>query len=365
MIILDLLNDLDKWAPFAYQESYDNSGLLVGDRQSEINGILIHIDLTPAVIDEAIELGANTIITHHPIIFKGLKNLIANNDIVSECVRKAIKSDINIIALHTNLDNVKHGVNHKIAEKIGLHDTEILAPKNETIRKLTFYAPPADSTNILAALYEAGAGHIGHYAECSFRHTGLGTYTPLEGSTPYIGQKGQAELTKEERIELIYHLPDESSVLAALLASHPYETVAYDIGSIINTDPNIGAGMLGNLPSPIPAKEFMDHLKNVFKTPCLRYTKIVHEQVQKIAFCGGSGSFLLPLAKSKKADVFLTADFKYHDFFESDDRLNVIDIGHFEIEQYTSELIFGYLSEKNYNFAIHFSEINTNPINYY
>ncbi len=365
MHIHQLLDILDHWAPFCLQESYDNSGLIIGSRQSPITGLLISLDLTPEVISEALEIGANTIITHHPILFTGLKRVTEDTDIVQECLRLCIKNDINIIAYHTNLDNVHTGVNKKIAALLNIQDPRILLPKSQTLSKLSYYVPKEHHEELASKLFQAGAGSIGKYAGCSFSQEGTGTFTPLEGSSPFVGEVGQAHEEKELRVEMMIPSHLSSIVVSTLMQYHPYETVAYDLISVENKNPEIGAGMIGLLPSPIEVEDFMSQIKEVFGMPYLRHTKYTNSSVQKIAFCGGSGSFLIPTARAQKADLYLTADVKYHDFFSTDTSMLIVDMGHYEMEQFTGQLIFDYLSEKKLTFAVHLSKTNTNPINYF
>ncbi len=365
MTTRQLLQILDDWAPYVYQESYDNSGLLIGDLESPVTGVLVSLDLTPGVITEAISRGANTIITHHPIIFSGLKKITTGTDIVQNSVIQAIRAELNIISLHTNLDNILLGVNQRIGNLLGLEDLRVLYPKVNTLSKLTYYVPTADDTAVKKALYNAGAGEIGNYAQCSYTTAGQGTYTPLEGSDPYQGSVGTPESADELRVEMVFASHKQRAVEAALESVHPYETVAYDITSLHNTDPSVGSGMIGKLPEALDFEVFLSRIKEQFNMPYLRHTPQVHTQVQSIAYCGGAGAFLIPTAKAQRADLYLTADLKYHDFFSADGVIDLVDMGHFEMEQYTSQLIVDYLSEKKLNFAIHLTETLTNPINYF
>lgn len=363
MLIKDITEYLEQLAPLSYQEAYDNSGLLVGDPTTQVAGITITLDVTEAVIDEAIANGHNLIVAHHPLIFKGLKS-ITGKHWVERCVIKAIKNDIALYAIHTNLDNIHEGVNRKIAEKLGLKDATILSPKQGTLSKLVTFVPTTETQKVLDALYLAGAGGIGDYDHCSFRVEGIGTFRPGEGTSPHIGTQNQDEAVTENRIEVIFPAHLSRQVISALRQHHPYEEVAYYLTPLTNSHQEVGSGMIGTLPSPMKAGEFLAFLKEAMQTNCIRHTNICKEHISKVALCGGAGSFLLGSAIGQHADVFITGDFKYHDFFEADSKIIVADIGHFESEQFTKDLLYDILSKKFANIALRLSEVQTNPINY-
>jgi dinuclear metal center YbgI/SA1388 family protein len=329
----------------------------------EITGAIICLDSTEAVIDEAIANKCNLIIAHHPIVFSGIKKFNGKN-YVERVIIKAIQNNIAIYAAHTNLDNVYNGVNAKIAEKIGLVNCSILAPQNNTIKKLVTYCPDTNAASIREALFAAGGGCIGNYEECSFNANGYGTFKAGANANPHVGEIGKQHQEKETRIELIYPSYIESKLLKALFVAHPYEEVAYDIVELSNKNNRVGAGMIGELEKELEETAFLNHLKKVMKAEGIRYTALKGKKVKKVAVCGGSGSFLLGNAKSSGADVFVTADFKYHQFFDAENQLVIADIGHYESEQYTMELFYEILSRKFTTFALHLSKINTNPINY-
>ncbi|MEM9339654.1 MAG: Nif3-like dinuclear metal center hexameric protein [Bacteroidota bacterium] len=363
MQIKDIINFLEEWAPSGLQESYDNSGLIIGDRAASCQSALVTLDVTEEVVDEAIRQGYQLIIAHHPMIFSGIKR-IGTKHWLDKCIRKAIKNDLHIYAIHTNLDHVVTGVNQKIAEKIGLINTSILSPKSHTLLKLTVFVPTKDKQHVLNSLYESGAGKIGKYSHCSFQLTGEGTFRPNEQANPTIGAIGQDEKVEETRIEVILPVSKKNSVLSSMVKAHPYEEVAYYLSSLENINQEIGAGMIGELPEELPTHAFLMQLKDRMNLNTIRCTKLVRDKVKHIALCGGSGSFLLKKAISKKADVFITADFKYHDFFEANDQLIVADIGHYESEVFTKVLIQEKLTEKFPNFAVRLSDVDTNPITY-
>lgn len=362
MQLNELIHFLEQWAPASLQESYDNSCLLIGERNSEVSSALITLDVTEAVLDEAIATGADIIIAHHPFIFKGIKR-IGNQHWIDRCIRKAIKHDIAIYAIHTNLDNVHTGVNQKIAEKIGLQNPHILQPKSGTLSKLTVFVPNNSATELSEALFAAGAGHVGNYDRCSFQTEGTGTFRGNEDSNPTIGKQGEQEHVQETRIEVIVPNHHISRVLQAMRTTHPYEEVAYYLQEISNKNQEIGSGMIGNI-TPTSTKDFLMRLKSNMNLQVIRHTQLVKSTIEKVAICGGSGSFLLNKAISEKADILITADFKYHDFFEANGEIIIADIGHYESEVFTKELLHDALTKNFTKFAFRLSEVDTNPIKY-
>ena len=363
MQIKEIIQFLEQFAPLPYQQSYDNSGLLVGDRSTELTTALLTLDVTESVIDEAITNNCNLIIAHHPLIFKGLKS-ITGKHWVERCVIKAIKNDIAIYAIHTNLDHVHLGVNKRICDKIGLSNLRTLSPKSEVLTKLTTFIPIADTQKVLDALYAAGAGEVGNYDHCSFQVSGKGTFRPGEGTNPHIGAVNEDESVEENRVEVIFPTFLSGKILSALNQAHPYEEVAYDLTPLSNKNQEVGSGMVGELPQEMDTNQFLKSLQETFKAQGIRHTNIHKKMIKKVAVCGGAGSFLLSRAIGAKADIFITGDFKYHDFFEADNQIIVADIGHFESEQYTKDLLYDILSEKFTNIALRLSEVQTNPINY-
>lgn len=364
MKINDVLTVLQQWAPSALQESYDNATLIVGDRDAELSSVLISLDCTETIVDEAIEKKANLIVAHHPIVFKGLKSLTGKN-YVERTILKAIKNDIAIFSIHTNLDNVNTGVNRKICDLLGLENCKILAPKRETLTKLVTFVPPSHKTDVLNSLFKAGAGKIGNYDECSFELEGTGSFKPNELADPFSGQKGKRASEDEVRLELIIQSHLQSKILMALKKAHPYEEVAYYLTELLNENQDIGAGMIGSLPEEIDIEDFFATLKDTFNLKVIKHTNFHKPQIKKIAVCGGSGSFLLNRAKVAGSDVFITADFKYHEYFDAENEITIADIGHYESEVFTKELIYDFLKEKIANIAVNLSERVTNPINYF
>lgn len=363
MKIRDLIAHLEEIAPLNYQESYDNSGLIVGDVENEIKGVIVCLDSIEEVVEEAIEKNCNVIVAHHPIVFSGLKKITGKN-YIERTVLKAIKNNIAIYAIHTNLDNVLSGVNAKIAEKLNLINTKILSPVQNDLRKLVTYAPMDVAKKIRLALFNSGAGSIGNYSHCSFNTEGEGTFLAGEGTSPFVGNIGEIHTERETRIEVVYPKNREDKIVSAMLAAHPYEEVAYDILLLGNKNVQFGAGIIGELEEGMAVEDFLRNLKKIMKTDCIRYTNPVKKKIKKVALCGGSGSFLLGNAMSKEADIFISGDFKYHQFFDAENKIIIADIGHFESEQFTIELLADVIKEKFTIFAVHLTEINTNPINY-
>ena len=363
MKIQEITNYLQEIAPLNYQEEYDNSGLIVGDKNTFVTGVLITLDCTEAIIDEALATSSNLIIAHHPIIFKGLKKLNGSN-YIERVVIKAIQNNIAIYAIHTNLDNILTGVNSKIAERLGVKDLKILAPKKDVLRQLVVYCPTSDSDKLKTTLFNAGAGDVGSYKECSFTSSGTGTFMPDIGSNPYVGKVGERSLEKEERIEVIFPKYKQESIISAMKNAHPYEEVAYQIYILDNLYQDIGSGIFGQLSKPMDALAFLNILKNNMQTDCVRYSRLLQKKIKTVAICGGSGSFLLSIAKRVGADIFITSDVRYHEFFDAENKLIIADIGHYESEHFTKELIYDLLTKKFTKFAVQLSKVNTNPINY-
>ncbi|GGB99030.1 Nif3-like dinuclear metal center hexameric protein [Dyadobacter sediminis] len=362
--ISEVIQELEKLAPLAYQEGYDNAGLLVGSAQTGISGVLFTLDVTEKVVEEAIEKKCNLIIAHHPIIFKGLKKLNGNN-YVERTIIKAIKNDIAIYAIHTNLDHIEKGVNWKIAERLGLGNVRVLAPKKNLLMKLAFFVPVKDAKSVLDALFAAGAGKIGQYENCSFRTDGTGTFLPGESAHPVIGTAGKLEEVAEHRIEVMFPAHMQSKVLSTLRQAHPYEEVAYYLTSLENENQEVGAGAVGELPDAVDPHNFLNLLKEKMQLNVIKHTAAAGSTIKRVAVCGGAGSFLLPDAIRANADIFITSDYKYHEYFDAENKIMICDIGHYESEVFTKDLLYNYLSGKFSNFARCLSEVNTNPVQYF
>ncbi len=366
MKLLEIIEYLEIVAPLSYQESYDNSGLLVGDRNMNVKSILTCLDCTEGVIEEAIMKSCNLIISHHPIIFNSIKK-ITNSSYNERVIYKAIKNDIAIYAMHTNLDNIDGGVSFILADKIGLLNPKILKKKENTLTKLITYCPKKDIKNLENSLFNVGAGKVGSkYDQCSFISEGEGGFRSLDNANPYIGSKNIRTSLNEDKLELIFPNYLEKKVIKTLFDNHPYEEVAFQLVRLVNSDTNIGCGVIGELDEELDVVSFFKLLKKVMPFSMLRHSIFSKKtKVKKIAFCGGSGVFLLNEAISQKADVYITSDFKYHDFFEVDQRIIAVDMGHYESEQFVPNLISEILKKKFPKLAVILTQINTNPISYY
>lgn len=363
MSIQELIAFLEKIAPPAYAESYDNCGLLVGNPKSEVRKALISLDCTESIVEEAVKEGFDIIIAHHPIVFSGIKKLNGQN-YVERVIIKAIENKIALYAIHTNIDNVLEGVSGKIAEIIGLKNVKILDPKKSLLSKLSFYCPIKESEQVLNALFEVGAGEIGKYSECSFSSDGLGTFKANEGANPFIGEKGKRHQELERKIELIFPSHLENKIIEALTKAHPYEEIAYDLIDLKNKNKEVGSGIIGELEIEMDEMEFLKKIKKDFKCESIRFTELRGKKIKKVALCGGSGSFLLGKAKECGADVFVTADVSYHKFFDAENQIVIVDIGHYESEQFTIDLLYTKIQNKFPTFAVHKTKVNTNPIKY-
>lgn len=363
MIVQDICNYIEEIAPLGYQESYDNAGLLVGNPKTELTGGLITLDVTEAVVDEAIAKKCNLVIAHHPIIFGGLKRLTGRN-YVERTVIKAIQNNIAIYAAHTNLDNVTGGVNSKICDKLGLKNRKILMPLKDELKKLVVFVPTDHAEKVRNAICEVGAGKIGNYDYCSYNLNGQGTFRGGEDTNPFVGEKGKVHFEDEVRIETIFPKVRQQFILQAMLKEHPYEEVAYDIYPLDNKYHLAGGGMVGYLSEPKDELEFLHELKKIFGLGCIRHTNLLQKKIKKVAVCGGSGSFMLKQALSARADVFISGDFKYHELFDAEGKILIADIGHYESEQFTKDVFYEILMEKFPKFALCLSEVKTNPVNY-
>ena len=363
MLLKEITQHIESIAPLAFQESYDNAGLIIGHPNDEISGILITLDVTEDILDEAIRKNLNLIIAHHPIIFSGIKKLNGKN-YIERCIAKAIKNDIAIYAAHTNLDSVFGGVNSKICEKLVLQNCRILAPTPSFLKKLVTFVPIADAAKVRNAILEAGAGHIGNYDSCSFNQNGNGTFRGNDQTNPYVGEKNQLHTEEETRIETIFPKHIQSKVIQALLQAHPYEEVAYDIYPLDNEYTQAGIGMIGELQEPIDELDFLQKVKDAFKCEVVKYTQLLGKPIRRVAVCGGSGSTYLNMAMAQKADIFISGDFKYHQFFDAENQIIIADIGHYESEQFTKEVFYELLTKKFPKFAVHLSDFNTNPVIY-
>lgn len=363
MTIQIITNYLESIAPLSLQESYDNAGLIVGNPNTEITGILITLDSTEEVIDEAIQKGCNLVIAHHPIIFKGLTKLNGKN-YVERTVIKAIQNNVAIYAAHTNLDNIKNGVNYKIASKLNLQNVQILSTKRNTLCQLITFVPPSHTEVVLKALNEAGAGQIGDYKDCSFTSKGTGAFTPNNSANPFEGKINVSSKVEEDKIEVIFPSYLQGKIISALKSAHPYEEVAYYLFNLENKNQEIGSGAYGNTSEPTNELDFLHFIKKTFNVQQLRHTALLNKKITKVAVCGGSGSFLLKDAIASGADIFITSDFKYHEYFDAENKILIADIGHYETEECTKEIFYELLNKKFSNIAVLLGATVTKPYNY-
>ncbi len=364
MTIQTIINALESLAPSHLQESYDNAGLIVGDPNMSCTGVLVSLDCLPEIVDEAIEKDCNLVLSHHPIIFNGLKKLNGKN-YVERAVIKAIKHNIALYAIHTNLDNVLNGVSAKMAKMLGLQEIQILKPKHGLLEKLVVFGPIKSKAKIEQALFNAGAGGIGLYQECGFSTEGKGSFKPLCGSNPQIGEIGSRHYENEFRLEVIFPVWIKEKVLNAMRGAHPYEEVAYYVTALENSFNEIGFGVSGVFSQPISEGDFLNQLKQVFSVPAIRHTSKTDKMINRVAVCGGSGSFLIKYVISLDIDAYVTADIKYHEFFDADGKVLLADIGHYESEQYTIELLIDYLRQNFPKFAVLKTVLCTNPVHYF
>ncbi len=363
MKIKEIVSALERFAPLPLQDGFDNAGLQIGLTDAEATGALLCLDVTEAVLDEAIALGFNLVVSHHPLIFKGYKS-ITGKDYVERCMLKAIKNDIVIYSAHTNLDNAQNGVNFKIAEKIGLKNVRILQPKEDGLIKLVTFVPLAQADLIRNILFAAGCGVVGYYDSCSYNSRGEGTFRAKEGTHPFCGSIGELHTEKEVRIETILPAFKKNEAIKALLSVHPYEEPVFDFYPLLNEWAQVGSGVVGELEEPETESFFLKRIKRTFEVGCVRHNKLSGREIQKVALCGGAGAFLIPQAVRCDADVFITGEIKYHDYFGREGDILLAEIGHYESEQYTKEIFHSIIVELFPNLAIQLSKINTNPIKY-
>ncbi|MEM6894302.1 MAG: Nif3-like dinuclear metal center hexameric protein [Bacteroidota bacterium] len=364
MTVKDVGQILEGLAPLKHAEDFDNVGLLVGNANAEVSGILVTLDTLENVVDEAVEKKCNLIVSFHPILFSGIKKLTGAT-YVERVLIKCIAHGISIYCVHTALDNSPLGVNHKICEVLGLQNTEVLIPKKGTLKKLTTYVPEAKADEVAQALFEAGAGAMGKYQDCSFRTTGTGTFKAMEGASPATGNVGKHHQEPEVQLNMIYSFELEHKIVRVLLEAHPYEEVAYELITLDNPQPYLGMGRVGTLPEPLSETNFLELLKEKFNLDMVRHSQFLKKPIQKVAVLGGSGAFAIGAAKAAGADAFMTADLKYHQFFEAENQILLTDVGHFESEQFTKQLLVDYLTKKMPSFAVSLAESITNPIKYF
>lgn len=362
--VKEFVNYIETELPLVFQEDYDNCGLQIGDSETVISGILITLDVTPEVIKEAIDKKCNFILSHHPVTLSGIKKLTGKS-IPVQIFKEAVLNDIAIYSAHTNIDSLRNGVSGILARKLNLINTKVLSNQKKQLLKLVTFVPIDHAEKVRSAIFKAGAGTIGNYDCCSYNIEGTGTFCGNETTNPYVGRTGELHFEKEIRIETVLPAYLQNRVLKALLAAHPYEEVAYDFYQIENIWEEVGFGIIGELEEAQQPSDFLKYLKEITQTGCIRHSQIPDKQIKKIALCGGSGSFLIEKAILAEADVFITGDVKYHQFFDASNCIMIADIGHYESEQFVKELFFDIITKNFSNFAARFSEINTNPIKYF
>ena len=363
MKLKELVSFLDTAIPVSFQESYDNSGLQLGDPETDISRALLTLEINARVMDEAIRENCDVIISHHPLIFDGLKK-ITGRTTTEKLVRTALQKGIAVYSAHTNLDAVQGGVSWRLAGKLQLSGIRVLSPLSHRVMKLVTFVPTDHSTAVRDAVFSAGAGVIGKYDNCSFSLEGKGSFRAGEGSNPFRGETGSVHSEDEVRFETIFYSHLKDKVLRALMDSHPYEEVAYDLYLLENENIDAGLGCVGNLSQELEENKFLGFVAETLEAQGLRYSELTGRKIKKVALCGGSGAFLLKEAISSGADAFITADIKYHTFQEAAGRILLVDAGHYESEKFSAEILYDLIIKKFPTFALRFSEINTNPINY-
>jgi dinuclear metal center protein, YbgI/SA1388 family len=361
--IKDIIREIEKYAPLPLQESYDNAGVQVGDVNQYATSALIALDVTEAVVDEAVALGCNLIIAHHPLIFKPVKS-IKGTTYIERCIMKACKHDVVIYAAHTNLDNAKGGVNFCLADMIGLQNVKVLSPQKNALLKLVTFVPEEAADSVRTALFNAGIGKIGNYDSCSYNVAGEGTFKANEGCNPFCGEVGELHCEKEVRIELILPVYKKAVATRALLAAHPYEEPAFDFYALTNVWSEVGSGIVGELPEPEDEISFLERIKDIFNVGCIKHSQLLGRPIKEVALCGGSGAFLINDAIFYGADVFITGEAKYNDFYDVDGKILLTTIGHYESEVCTKDIFYNIVIKKFPTFALHFSNVNSNPVKY-
>ncbi|WP_371370673.1 Nif3-like dinuclear metal center hexameric protein [Sporomusa aerivorans] len=342
----DIIAEVEQLAPKHFAESWDNVGLLIGRPDQDIHKVLVTLDVDTAVVEEAIAVQADMIVAHHPLLFKGLTRIRTDSP-QGNMLASLIKKDVAVYAAHTNLDSAPGGVNDVLARKLNLRNVVPLTTVyQEKLHKLVVFVPVSHVETVRAAMTAAGAGHIGNYSHCTFQTQGVGTFLPLAGTSPYIGEQNKLEYVEEYRLETIIPLSIRSQVVSAMLAAHPYEEVAYDDYLLQNTGPGSGLGRVGELSQPLTLADFINQIKSALCIQSLKAAGPTKTFIQKVAVCGGSGASLIKNAITAGADVLVTGDVKYHEAQEAIAAgLNIIDAGHFATEQPVVECLVEYLNQ--------------------
>jgi len=363
MRIKDITRYLESLAPLSFQEPYDNSGLIIGEPEKEINSVLLTLDVTSEVLQEAVGQGVGLIIAHHPLIFSGLKKLTGSN-VIEKLVVKAIQENIAIYAAHTNMDVIPAGVNSYLCKALNLKNIHVLRPLEDSLLKLVTFVPEAHLEKVKQSLFLAGAGSVGNYDQCSFIMNGTGSFRGGDNTDPFVGEKGKIHFEKEVRLETIFPVHLKKDLLHALVKAHPYEEVAYDIYSLGNVNEQAGMGLIGELEEAMDEIELLKKIKSILGSTVIKHTALLGKQVKTVAVCGGTGSFILKDAIKKNADIFISGDFKYHEFFDAEGKILIADAGHYETEHHVKDVFYELLKEKFPTFAFRISEVNTNPVKF-
>lgn len=369
MIVKELIKYLEDWAPPGAAWEKDNVGLLVGSGDEKIENIFLSLELTGEVLEQALKKNCNFIFTHHPLIFNPVKNLDVNKNPNSKLIYKLIKNDINLFSAHTNLDFTKDGVSFTLAKKLKLNKITFLKNEESNQFKVVVFLPETNLDEVASAMFNQGAGIIGEYNNCSFRTNGIGTFKGSANSNPFIGKKENFEKANEVRLEVLVDSWKLNKVINAMLKSHPYEEPAYDIYPLRNKNVNYGAGAIGELDNEMNVNEFLKHVEKSLLLSNFRFVNGNKRRIKKVAVCGGSGSELLNDAISKNADVFITADIKYHTFHDAKNKILLIDAGHYETEvvilKIVEEKIKKLIKEKKENIKVYKYSSSTNPVKFY
>ncbi len=366
MTIADIEQIIEGWAPQWTAWERDNVGLQVGDRARSVSRVLVALDVTEQIVEEAREKRAELIVSHHPLLFRPPSSITASNDI-GRLVLMLVESRIAVYSAHTNLDFTKQGVSFALAETLGLKKIRFLSPLKGMQSKIVVFVPADHADRVAEGMSSAGAGVIGEYSSCSFRLSGAGTFRGSPNSHPVVGKAGRPETVEEMRLEMIAPRARVSAIVAAMKEAHPYEEVAYDVYPLDNESTNYGMGAIGELEAAQTLKTFLEHSKRALKAEALRFTGDLHRKIRHVAVCGGSGSDLLPTALSAKADVFVTADVRYHTFHAAGD-LALVDAGHWETEQVILEPLADRLrraaKQKKQRLEVLVTQYSTNPTHY-
>ena len=357
MKIKEVIQFLEQKFPLHWQEDFDNCGVQCGDKERELTGIVVCFDMSEAVIDEALAQGSNMVISHHPIIYKhGLKKIEPTNR-VGKIIYKALENKILLYSMHTNIDSGKAGGNVLFAKKLELQNLSVLVPKENQFCKLVVFVPAENSALLKEAMFKIGCGNIGNYSHCSYSCEGIGSFKPLTGVNPHIGKHNRLERVDEERIEMIFPKNIKRQVIETLYGHHPYEEPAFDIITLENQNREVGLGRIGLLPTSMLAKDFILYIKEKLNLDFVKFSGNRDAEIKKVAVCGGGGASFISEALTAGVNAYITGDLKYHDFFIPENKMLLIDIGHFEGEHFIREIITSLLQENFNTFATHFTEV--------